>query len=106
MEGRWINTTAELSDRCAGKKKKMRRMHTEPEKRGDTRVLLTRPTRRLMRVEPPSNPAQTCRPPSLSPVRPQAAELVRASAYDAQGVRRGAPRAERAPKKILRVVEG
>ena len=36
----------------------------------------------------------------------QAAEHVRASAYDAQGVRRGAPRAERAPKKMLRVVEG
>ena len=36
----------------------------------------------------------------------QAAEHVQASAYDAQGVRRGAPRAERAPKKILRVVEG
>ena len=41
MEGRWINTTAELSDRCAGKKKENRnqeRQHTEPEKRGDTRV--------------------------------------------------------------------
>ena len=39
-------------------------------------------------------------------VRCQAAEHVRASAYAAQGVRRGAPRAERAPKKILRVEEG
>ena len=41
-----------------------------------------------------------------SRTRGQAAEHVRVSAYDAQGVRRGAPRAERAPKKILRVVEG
>ena len=41
----------------------------------------------------------------LSPESRQAAEHVRTSAYDAQGVRRGA-RVERAPKKILRVEEG
>ena len=62
-----------------------------------TRAHHTRHITRHIAASPP-----TCH----EPIWLQAAEHVRASAYDAQGVRRGAPRAERAPKKILRVVEG
>ena len=57
-------------------------------------------------VSPSLPGVHSVRPEPVAPCTPSCRTHVRASAYDAQGVRRGAPRAERAPKKILRVVEG